>query len=752
MNNRVVWKTPPSQHPTTMTNHSSKTRQTKHQSTNTDTTQTRNESNQTAKYGRPMQSNTDSQEATNTKPQEQTQCPECTGQLLTDSDTQELVCQDCGLVVDDDIIDQGPEWRAYTAEEQQKKSRTGSPLTELRHDKGLTTDIDWKNKDAHGRQLSSEKRKQMYRLRKWDYRAKRDSADDNISYANGEIRRMGSALGVPKNILETAAGIYREAHKNDLLPGRSTEEMASATLYVALRIHDNPRSVDEITSVSRVDRKRIQRAYRYMCEELDIGLKPSMPTDYLPRFATDLNIPKPIERTAERLLEDIQGTHHSSGNDPTVLAASALYAASILHGKLLTQVDIKEECGITEVSIRSNYDLFLTESESSPLTEEDIDTVSGPIQLAKKLHGDISYLSNNSNDSTKPSNLPVVHDDEEGILTYSEIESQLYTCQQCGESFTNLEDLSRHRTRIHQTTSDASDYPPDSYNFECPFCPRITDTYIGLNTHIGHVHEDEKQTEAYTRGTCARDIDEYPTRTDNKDPEHGFDCDHCTNTFETYIELLVHQNNTHDGARNSNDDILQQEYNTDTDHDNLELHFQCEQCSDIFNTYHGLKIHAGREHDEYTPNNKIETAVNPTVSMPTIDNIPDIPSDPTTLIIDGDEKQPLGYKESYKMHKQIRTEFNRFEKDFHPTTKHLTATLLSISGKHIDGNDRRHLSTAVASALYAALQITAPVTGETYTQTELAEITDVSQTLISQGYPPYLSVFDELSGHAPPEP
>src|SRR2546426_582778 len=42
-----------------------------------------------------------------------TQCPECRGDhLVRDYSRAEIVCEDCGLVLDDMIIDEGPEWRA----------------------------------------------------------------------------------------------------------------------------------------------------------------------------------------------------------------------------------------------------------------------------------------------------------------------------------------------------------------------------------------------------------------------------------------------------------------------------------------------------------------------------------------------------------------------------------------------------------------------------------------------------------------
>ncbi|MFC6771947.1 TFIIB-type zinc ribbon-containing protein, partial [Halorubrum pallidum] len=75
-----------------------------------------------------------------------TTCPECDGSLITDTEHGETVCADCGLVVEADSVDRGPEWRAFDASERDSKSRVGAPTTNMMHDKGLSTNIGWQDK------------------------------------------------------------------------------------------------------------------------------------------------------------------------------------------------------------------------------------------------------------------------------------------------------------------------------------------------------------------------------------------------------------------------------------------------------------------------------------------------------------------------------------------------------------------------------------------------------------------------------
>ncbi len=283
-------------------------------------------------------------------------CPECGGRLATDTEHGETVCEDCGLVVDEDEIDHGPEWRAFDSSERDNKSRVGAPTTQMMHDKGLSTNIGWQNKDAYGNSLSSRQREKMQRLRTWNERFRtRDSKERNLKQALGEIDRMASALGLPENVRETASVIYRRALSEDLLPGRSIEGVATAALYAAARQAGTPRSLDELETVSRVDRMELTRTYRYVVRELKLEVKPADPEQYVPRFASDLGLSDEAERRARELLRKGKGSAVHSGKSPVGLAAAAVYAASLLTNEKVTQSEVSDVANISEVTIRNRY-------------------------------------------------------------------------------------------------------------------------------------------------------------------------------------------------------------------------------------------------------------------------------------------------------------------------------------------------------------------------------------------------------------
>ncbi|WP_435317724.1 transcription initiation factor IIB [Haloarchaeobius sp. TZWSO28] len=292
-------------------------------------------------------------------------CPECDGRLNVDQEHGETVCSQCGLVVETDSIDRGPEWRAFDSAEKDEKSRVGAPTTQMMHDKGLSTSIGWQNKDAYGRALSSRQRRKMQRLRTWDERFRtRDSKERNLKQALGEIDRMASSLGLPDTVRETASVIYRRALEDNLLPGRSIEGVATAALYASARQAGTPRSLDEVAAVSRVDPMEFKRTYRYIVRELGLEVAPADPESYVARFASDLGLSDEAEMQARELLRTAKEKGLQSGKSPVGLAAAAVYAGSLLVNERVTQNDVSKVAKVSEVTIRNRYKELLEAADA----------------------------------------------------------------------------------------------------------------------------------------------------------------------------------------------------------------------------------------------------------------------------------------------------------------------------------------------------------------------------------------------------
>jgi transcription initiation factor TFIIB len=291
------------------------------------------------------------------KIEEIVQCPECgSNHLSKDYSRAELVCRNCGFVLDENMIDQGPEWRAFDSEQREKRARTGAPMTYTIHDKGLSTMIGWKNRDSYGKAIPTKNRAQIYRLRKWARRVRISNATErSLAIAFSELDRMASSIGLPRTVRETAAMIYRKAALKKLVRGRSVEGVITAALYAACRQCHVPRTLDEISRVAHISKKEIGRTYRYVSRELGLKLLPTSPEDYISRFCSELKLSGDVRAKTVAILQEAAHRELTSGRGPTGMAAASLYIASILCDERRTQREVAEVAGVTEVTIRNRY-------------------------------------------------------------------------------------------------------------------------------------------------------------------------------------------------------------------------------------------------------------------------------------------------------------------------------------------------------------------------------------------------------------
>lgn len=286
----------------------------------------------------------------------QLRCPECgSRELVTDKLSGEIVCGSCGLVIRDVMLDQKPEWRAFTMEEKKAKRRVGPPTSILRQDKGLSTTFQ-PYRDASGSRLPSKTRIKMKRLRWWDLRAKMGSSvKRNLYKAMSELDRLSDKLHIPRAVKQNAALFYRRALKGGLIQGRSIAGVVAASLYAACRLTETPRTLREIVEASTKDRKEIARGYRLIKSMLNMKMPIDDPVKYVPKIASKTHLDSKTQRRAIDILREARKKKTIIGKIPMGLAAAALYIAARLRGEVITQSGIAESAEVSAVTVRNHY-------------------------------------------------------------------------------------------------------------------------------------------------------------------------------------------------------------------------------------------------------------------------------------------------------------------------------------------------------------------------------------------------------------
>ena len=284
-------------------------------------------------------------------------CPECGSKKIRRDDSRgEILCSSCGLIINEDMVDLGKEWRSFDSDQFEKRARTGSPKKYVKLNKGLVTMIDRKGRDLRGNKLSSKSKAQMYRLIKWHKRASVSSSmERNLSIALTEMRRVASYLNIPESLVEAAALLYRKTVEKGLIRGRLIEAVVSAILYTVCRTYHVPRTLNEMAEASGLTKKEIGRTYRFLVRELKLDVPLTNPIHYIPRFASELNLSGEVQEKGREIIKKAINQGLISGRGPTGVAAAAVYIAGLLKGERRTQKEVANVAGVTEVTIRNRY-------------------------------------------------------------------------------------------------------------------------------------------------------------------------------------------------------------------------------------------------------------------------------------------------------------------------------------------------------------------------------------------------------------
>jgi len=289
-----------------------------------------------------------------------TSCTECnSNHVISDHAHGELVCADCGLVLQEKIIDHSKDWRAFDSITEEKRAHAGSPMNVLIHDRGLSTEIIG-YRDYTGKTIARRNRLAILRMRKWQYRTRaRNTAERNLMMALKQLNTISSRLDLPSNVRDDAAIIYRKAVDKNLIRGRNTESLVAASLYASCRKAWVPRTLQEISDQTNLPRakakRKVAKAYRFLLRVMNLQTAPPSPFDYIPRYSDELNLDNDVREKTIEILKMSSDLGISVGKSPLSLVAGAIYLAGKVCGKRKRQHDLVRVIGITEVSIRNRY-------------------------------------------------------------------------------------------------------------------------------------------------------------------------------------------------------------------------------------------------------------------------------------------------------------------------------------------------------------------------------------------------------------
>src|SRR5215203_6967578 len=276
--------------------------------------------------------------------------------IVFDSETSEAICSSCGMVVKDNIESMGPEWRSYSGEDMESKSRTGMPSSLAFHDMGLSTFISYSNVDANGVAISAEQRSKVQRMRRWNKISSNNrSYHRNLKNAFAILGTIKDKLSLSDALMEKSAYNYRKALDKHIIKGRSIRALVVASVYAACRELNVPRTLDEIADTVNADSIFAGKCYRLLVRYMKLHLPVIDSNAYLAKIANKARVSALTYRRGLEILRIIKENPISHGKDPNALAVAVLYAACLKEGEKVSQAQIAVAGDTSIVTLRKRF-------------------------------------------------------------------------------------------------------------------------------------------------------------------------------------------------------------------------------------------------------------------------------------------------------------------------------------------------------------------------------------------------------------
>ena len=289
------------------------------------------------------------------------QCETCDpseSKMITDVESGEIICNQCGIVAVQDLEDTNKIW--HKAEDNTSDTRNGNPTSLTFYDQGLATLIGNTNRDASGNVINSMMITRLNKMRYHDKRSQINKSARNLIRAFRQLDSLKDKLGLTNAVIEKTAYIYRKVQEAGLVRGRKVNTVLCASLYVACREFGIPRTLREISSSNNEKYRETARVYRQIVLHLGKKVPQIDLFRYIEKVGKKAKLEEKNIRQALRFLKKVQDAGLSAGKEPMGIVGAVIYLSlpksdENIRQRVVTQAIIADAAGVSEVTIRNVY-------------------------------------------------------------------------------------------------------------------------------------------------------------------------------------------------------------------------------------------------------------------------------------------------------------------------------------------------------------------------------------------------------------
>jgi len=271
-----------------------------------------------------------------------------------------LLCQNekCGIIYKD-MVDQSAEWRYYGADDNTNgdPTRCGMPINPLLKESSFGCKVICAGK-------SSYEMRKIRRYTEWQSMPYREKAQyDEFQ----RITIIAHNSGIPKMIIDDAMRYHhKKISEAKTFRGCNRDGIIAASIYIACKINNYPRTAKEIASMFNLDNtsatkgcKNAVSIINEMEHEMDNKDKTSLckttPSSFIDRYCSRLGINEELTMLCKFIAIQIQKKNLIPENTPHSIAAGIIFYVSQMCNLNINKKNVNTISEISEVTINKCY-------------------------------------------------------------------------------------------------------------------------------------------------------------------------------------------------------------------------------------------------------------------------------------------------------------------------------------------------------------------------------------------------------------
>jgi transcription initiation factor TFIIB len=282
-------------------------------------------------------------------------CSSC-GELTRFTEDGFRVCSNsnCGTIITH-VIDEAPEWRFYE-ESASNPTRCGLPINPLLPKSSFGCKI------GRGGKLSYEMLR-ISRCNEWSSMPYSEIAKYNsFQY----ITLMANNAGISKMIVEEACAYHSQISEHQTFRGLNKDGIIAASIYIACRIQNIPRTAKEIARMFHLDSTSATKGCRNAMtiineleqkksNDIQLVYTSTTPSAFIDRYCSHLNMAKDYITLAKFVAMKIEKQNMIPEHTPNSVATGIIYLISNEFELNISKKDIQQVSDISEVTINKCF-------------------------------------------------------------------------------------------------------------------------------------------------------------------------------------------------------------------------------------------------------------------------------------------------------------------------------------------------------------------------------------------------------------